>query len=79
MLLRARPALTTMELVQDLGVPRRTCVRDLAALVHAGVVVRDGKRRAAKYRLATSGTSRVAIGEMKKSAGAAVANKNVDA
>jgi transcriptional regulator of acetoin/glycerol metabolism len=51
-LLHARTALTTMELVAALAVPRRTCLRDLSALVAAGVVVRDGKRRAARYHLA---------------------------
>ena len=44
-------SLTTLEVSRRADVPRRTCLRDLAALQEAGWIERSGKRRAACYRI----------------------------
>ncbi len=42
---------TARELVEALGVSRRTVLRDLTELIERGVIVRDGTRKAAIYRI----------------------------
>ncbi len=53
-LLRERVEISTQDHMEANGVSHRTGLRDLQALVEAGVVERVGKRRGARYRLAGS-------------------------